>query len=336
MSSVGILGLGAALPNTIVTNEMLEKNLMTTDEWIQSRTGIRERRIASEIQSTGDLAIIAGQRALESFGSRDIQLVLLATTTPDFICPATAPYVSAKIGLGTIPAMDISAVCSGFIYALNLAMAIVKSNQAKNVLVIAAEKFSSLIDPNDKNTAVLFGDGAGAVVVGRIPKGTPGELYDSVLYADGNLSEVIQVKGGGSRYPLRFGSEPDFYSLNKFFAMEGKKVFSAAVTAMASSIKDIMEKVGWKSDDINWLISHQANKRILQSLCDIVGFPSDKAYIHLDKVGNTSAASIPLALAAGSALFKPGDKMILSAFGGGVTWGAVALSWPNIAVIDPH
>lgn len=332
--AAGIVGLGGYLPELVVTNAMLSSRLDTSDEWILSRTGIAERRVAAEGQSTSDLAIEAGLRALRSAGRRPVQALVLATTTPDFRCPATGPYVASQLGLGQIPAFDVSAVCSGFIYAMSVAVAFVRSGQYESVLVVAAEKFSTLIDPDDRNTACLFGDGAGAVVVSRVPAGSPGEILSVGLQSDGRLEGLIKIEAGGSRHPIW----PDQLSVLQrealFLRMQGQDVFTAAVTSMASAVTDILQSVGWSLDDVNWLVGHQANKRILNLLSKSLGLPPEKACVHLDEAGNTAGASIPLALTAKSGQFQTGDRMVLTSFGAGATWGALAMTWPEMPVVE--
>jgi len=325
-----LLGIGGYVPQTIITNQDLEYRLDTSDEWIQSRTGIRMRRQVSDGESTSDLAIQAGRRALDSAGNPDIDLVILATTTPDHPCPATAPYVASKLGLGDVPAYDLAAVCSGFIFALAQANAAVLSGQSHNVLVIGADAFSSIINPEDRNTAVIFGDGAGAVVIGPSYDQQSDGLSAFELRSDGSQKDLIMVAAGGAQIPLRDSTSDS----DRFFAMKGKEVFSKAVNAMSSSSRTALEKSKWKAKDVDWLVAHQANQRILNCVSTALNIPSEKAVVHLDRVGNTSAASIPLALADHASSFKEGDRILLTAFGGGATWGAATLTWPNISVAE--
>lgn len=330
----GITGVGGYLPEEVVTNAMLAARLDTTDEWIRARTGIIERRRATPSQATSDLAVEAGRRALSSAGNPPVQALVLATTTPDHRCPATAPYVAARLGLGQIPAFDVSAVCSGFLYAMSVATAFVNSGQFGSVLVVAAEKFTTLIDQEDRNTACLFGDGAGAVVVGAVPRGSPGEILASTLGSDGTREHFIKINAGGSRSPGVPGGDPTQARSDHFLAMLGQDVFASAVTAMSSSVADILGAVGWQRADVDWLVGHQANRRILDVVCKSLGIPIERACVHLDQVGNTAGASIPLALAAKSKQFDIGDKLVLTAFGAGATWGALAMTWPDVASID--
>lgn len=242
---------------------------------------------------------------------------------------------AAALGLGLIPAFDASAVCSGFLYALSVATAFVRSGQYESVLVVAAEKFSSLIDPQDRNTACLFGDGAGAVIVARVPAGCPGEIRAVSLASDGRLEGLIKINAGGSRDPL--GPEPASARprADLFLGMQGQEVFNAAVTSTAASVNNILGTVGWSCSDLDWLVGHQANLRILNLLCKTLGLPAQKACVHLDAAGNTAAASIPLAMAAKCAQFQPGPRMVLTSCGAGATWGALAMIWPELPTVEP-
>lgn len=331
-SAAVLQGLGGYVPTSEVTNFDLEDRLDTSDEWIRTRTGIRTRRLAGKDEATSDMATEAGRRALESAGNPDIDLVILATTTPDHPCPATAPAVANRLGLGTAAAFDLAAVCSGFIYALAQANAAVLSGQHQSVLVIGADTFSAIINPQDRNTAIIFGDGAGAVVVGAGSEGQPGQLSAFDLHSDGSCQDLIKVNAGGSRMPVHSGTG----DADRYFAMQGKEVFVQAVTSMAESSRTVLEKSNWQPEDVDWLIAHQANQRILNRVAGVLGIAPERAVIHLDRVGNTSAASIPLALADHARRFSQGERLLLTAFGGGTTWGAATLTWPDIAVTDPQ
>lgn len=330
--SVVVSGLGGYVPSNVVTNQDLESRLDTTDEWIKTRTGITSRRFVSEGIATSDMAVEAGIRALASAGTTDVDLVILATTTPDHPCPATAPAVASRLGLGTIPAFDLGAVCSGFIYALEQANAAILSGQHQTVMVIGADTFSSILDPTDRGTAIIFGDGAGAMVLSAGEQGQPGELSAFNTRSDGTCQDLIKVRAGGSRFPSRANTE----EADRYFAMQGKEVFAKAVQAMVGSSKEVLDETGWTPQDIDWLVAHQANQRILTRVAGVLGVPSEKAVVHLDRVGNTSAASIPLALADHAVTMAPEDKVLLTAFGGGTTWGAATLTWPAIEVLAPE
>ncbi|GHD05033.1 beta-ketoacyl-ACP synthase III [Zhihengliuella salsuginis] len=317
-----VRGLGGALPRRVITNEDLSVTLDTSDEWIRRRTGIVERRHADESESTSALATTAARRALDSAGVDSADLLILATSTPDQICPATAPKVAANLGLDGIAAYDISAVCSGYIYALATASWAIGSGAVGSALVVGADTFTRLLDPADRTTSVIFGDGAGAAFLSAGSADEPGAILASTLHADGTGETLIQVpRGAGS-----------------FFEMQGKEVFERAVSAMSDSVNTVLARVGWATEDVDSLVAHQANRRILNTVASVTGIPESKAEVHLDRVGNTSAASIPLAMtdAAVKGHRTPGDKAVLTAFGGGTTWGAAAMTWPSISVLDPH
>ncbi|MEV5387738.1 beta-ketoacyl-ACP synthase III [Streptomyces sp. NPDC052721] len=332
MSGAGVLaGLGTALPARLVTNEELSRHLDTDDEWIRSRTGIRQR-YWSDGASTGDLAVEAGRRALKAAGTDTVDLVVLATTTPDHPCPATAPDVAARLGLNGVAAYDVAAVCSGFVYALASAAAHITAGLAGSALVIGSETYSTILDPQDRTTSVIFGDGAGAAVLRSGSVDEQGAFLGFDLGSDGALKDLIMIPGGGSRE--RAGAvrpEP----AGTYFTMQGKPVFRHAVTRMASSADALLGRTGWSPASVDWFVGHQANARILHAVADQLGIDGERAVIDLDRVGNTSAASIPLALsrAVGEGLLWPGARVLLSAFGGGVTWGSTALLWPDITAL---
>ncbi|SEN90434.1 beta-ketoacyl-ACP synthase III [Actinacidiphila rubida] len=325
-------GLGTALPPRVVTNAELADRLDTSDEWIRSRTGISERRMVAPGVATSDLAVEAGERALKSANVHEVDLVVVATTTPDHPCPATAPDVASRLGLGPVPAYDMAAVCSGFVYALSGAAGAIASRQAGRVLVIGSETFSSIISPEDRSTAVIFGDGAGAVVLRAGSAGEPGSLLGFDLGSDGALADLIKIPGSGSRQRAT-GLPPD--PDDSWFTMQGRPVFTNAVKRMAGSADALLKRIGWPVDSVDRFVGHQANVRILHAVAEQLGVPADRAVINLDKVGNTSAASIPLAMGAAVADgdLAPGDRVLISAFGGGVTWGSAALVWPDLTAL---
>lgn len=325
-------GLGTALPPRVVTNAELAERLDTSDEWIRTRTGISERRMADPGTATSDLAVAAGERALKSANTSEVDLVVVATTTPDHPCPATAPDVASRLGLGPVPAYDMAAVCSGFVYALAGAAGAIASGQAGRVLVIGAETFTSIIRPDDRSTAVIFGDGAGAVVLRAGTADEPGALLGFDLGSDGALADLIKIPGGGSRQRAT-GLPPD--PDDSWFTMQGRPVFTNAVKRMAGSAGALLERIGWQVDSVDRFVGHQANVRILHAVAEQLGVPTERAVINLDKVGNTSAASIPLALGSASAGddLAPGDRVLISAFGGGLTWGSTALVWPSVTAL---
>ncbi|MCX5170254.1 beta-ketoacyl-ACP synthase III [Streptomyces antibioticus] len=335
-TAVALVGLGSYLPPQRISNETLCARLDTTDEWITSRTGIKNRHWAGPGVATGDLAVEAGHRALKSAGLEPgtgaVDLVVLATTTPDNPCPATAPDVASRLGLGHVPAYDIAAVCSGFLYALAAASAHIHTGLAKRALVIGAETYSTILNPADRTTNVIFGDGAGAVVLSAVPADEGdgnGLLLDMDLGSDGTGRNLITIPAGGSR---QRATTPVPADDEQYFTMQGKKVFTQAVNRMTQSSRTVLDRLGWSADQVDWLVGHQANVRILNSVARGLGIPEERAVINLDKVGNTSAASIPLALAdaAADGSLRPGARVLLTAFGGGLTWGSVALTWPDI------
>ena len=318
-----IRGCGAYLPEKIVTNEDLSKIVDTTDEWIVERTGIHERRMAAEGEKTSDLAIAASKNALEVAGldARDIDLIILATSTPDNTFPASAVAVQAALGINHGAAFDMQAVCSGFVYALAAADNFIKSGQYRRALVIGAETFSRILDFTDRTTCVLFGDGAGAVVVeGQQATGKPKErgIMGSILRSDGRYKDLLYVDGG-----------PSSTGTVGHLRMQGKEVFRFAVTAIADVISDTLKAHDLAAADIDWFVPHQANKRILDGTAKKLGISPDKIVMTLAIHGNTSAASIPLALETAQldGRLKQGDLVLMEAMGGGFTWGSVLARW---------
>ncbi len=330
-----ITGLGAAVPPNVVTNDMLAERMDTSDEWIFTRTGIRQRHVIDPGSATSDLAVEAGSKALKSAalaGVEDVDMVIVATTTPDHPCPATAPDVASRLGLGTVAAFDVAAVCSGFVYGLGIGSAAITGGLAERVLVIGAETFSTILNPQDRTTGVIFGDGAGAVVLRPGTPDEPGAISALDLGSDGRLRELIIVEAGGSRQRST-GLPPA--EADSYFAMQGAVVFRTAVQRMAESVTTTLSRAGWPLDSLDWLVGHQANVRILHTLADLLRLPREQAVVNIDRVGNTSAASIPLALADAAAAntFAVGDRIALTAFGGGVTWGSATFTWPDITVV---
>lgn len=337
MSRAAVLtGLGAHLPDHRVTNADLAARLDTDDEWIVSRTGIRERRWCDKGVSTGDLAVEAGMRALKSArlaeGAR-IDLLILATTTPDHPCPATAPNVASRIGLVGATAYDLAAVCSGFVYALEAAANAIEAGRAAHALVIGAETYSTILNPADRATSVIFGDGAGAVVLRRGEDDEPGAIAGFELGSDGSRHDRIAIPAGGSRQRSD-RREPE--AAERYFTMRGREVFTAAVEHMSGAARTLAERLSWPLETVDHLIGHQANVRILRAVGEQLGIGPERVAINLDRVGNTSAASIPLAMADAADRFEPGDRLLLTAFGGGLTWGAAALTWPDLGATDTH
>ncbi|MGW4113374.1 beta-ketoacyl-ACP synthase III [Actinosynnema sp. NPDC004786] len=306
-----ILGVGASLPPRIVTNDDLAARLDTSDQWIRSRTGIGARRWVEPGTTTSDLAADAGARALRSAGTSTVDAVIVATTTPDRTCPAVAPDVAARLGQVGVPAHDVAAVCTGFLYGLANAVGLIASGAARTVLLIAAETFSTILDPHDRGTAVIFGDGAGAVVVGE----GEGGIGPCVLGSDGRGADLIQVPAGEDH-----------------FRMSGKEVFRHAVERMSEVGLEALARAGLGPDDVDHLAPHQANRRICDAVAHRLGIDGARVLSDLDAVGNTAAASIPVLLAdaAAAGRLKPGDRVLTVAFGGGLTWGAATLVWPDV------
>ncbi|MFF9492660.1 beta-ketoacyl-ACP synthase III [Streptomyces flaveolus] len=335
--SAVLAGLGAWVPRNVVTNDELARVLDTSDEWIRSRTGIRRRHVISPGESTGDLAVEAGLRALASAapsggadgGDRAADAVVLATSTPDRPCPATAPEVASRLGLGGVAAFDVSAVCSGFVYALGVSGALITSGAAERVLVVGADTFSTILDPGDRTTRAVFGDGAGAVLLRAGRPAERGALCGLTLGSDGTRSDLIQVPGGGSR--RRSAGEPA-READTYFTMAGRPVFGQAVRRMADSVRAAAGELGWSVTDVDRVVLHQANARITAAVADRLDLPVDRFPSNIGQVGNTVAASIPLALAdaAQDGVLRPGHRVVLCGFGGGLTWGAVALEWPQV------
>ena len=322
---VGILGLGMYLPEKVLTNKDLEKMVDTTDEWIVTRTGIRERRIARQDEATSDMAAEAARKALKDAGLKpeDLDLIIVATITPDMFFPATACLVQEKIGARTVPAFDLSVACSGFIYGLAIANQFISSGTYKYALVIAAEKLSAITDWSDRSTCVLFGDGAGAAVLGPVEKGG---ILSAYLGANGKQGDLIKLPAGGSRIPATRKSIEDKLH---FIKMNGAELFKHAVKVMAEAALQATKPLGLKAEDISLVIPHQANIRILNAVAKRMGLTEDKIYLNIERYGNMSAASSAVALAEAvqNGRIKKGDKILLDAFGGGLTWGAIVIEW---------
>lgn len=324
-----LTGVGGCLPPTAVGNGELAARLDSSDAWIRSRTGIRQRYFAAPGTATSDLAVGAGAKALKSSGTPVVDAVLLATTTPDRPCPATAPTVAARLGLTGTAAFDVSAVCTGFVYALAAAAGLIAAGAADRVLVIGAETFSTLLDPADRSTSVIFGDGAGAVVLRAGDPGEAGALGPFDLGSDGGREDLITVPAGGSRQRLS-GVPPQ--PADRYFTMDGKEVFRHAVQRMSASARAVLDRAGWAPRDVDHLVGHQANLRITNHVADEIGIPRPRCFSNIADVGNTAAASIPLALdqAHHDGVLRAGGRVLLTAFGGGLTWGSTVLTWPRL------
>jgi len=309
-----IVGTGSCLPVKIISNEDLAKTIDTSDEWIRTRTGIRQRHIAEPGEASSDLALRAAQQAISAAGiaATDIELIIVATSTPDFIFPSTACLLQAKLGVKRCPAFDVQAVCSGFVYGLDIADKFIRSGKYRHALVVGSEVFSRILDWNDRGTCVLFGDGAGAVVLAA---GTKPGVHASVLHADGSQAGILSTPGqicGG-----KVTGDP-------FLRMDGQAVFKLAVRVLDEVARETLALCGMQPADIDWLIPHQANVRILEATAKRLGIDPAKVIITVDRHANTSAASVPLALdtAVRDGRIRPGHKVLLQGVGGGFTWGA--------------
>ncbi|MER6997778.1 beta-ketoacyl-ACP synthase III [Streptomyces sp. NPDC000410] len=327
-----ICGLGTWVPPRVVTNDMLAAELDTSDEWIRTRTGITRRHVVNPGVSTGHLATEAGRRALESAGVTGVDVVVVATSTPDRPCPATAPVVASRLGLSGVAAFDVAAVCTGFVYGLATAAGLIGTSVAKTALVIGADTFSTILDPGDRTTRVIFGDGAGAVVLRAGDHEEAGALRGFDLGSDGRGVDLITVPAGGSE---QRGSGVTAEEADTYFHMDGPQVFARAVRHMTSSVRSVLKDVAWDAEDIDHVVPHQANVRILDACARELGVSADRVVKNVDRVGNTVAASIPLALADASAdgRLEAGQRVVLTGFGGGLSWGSAALTWPGITAV---
>ncbi|MFH1878731.1 MAG: beta-ketoacyl-ACP synthase III [Candidatus Omnitrophota bacterium] len=326
MKKTGIIGVGKYLPEHVLTNADLERMVDTTDEWITTRTGIKQRRIAEDNKATSDMAVNASKAALEHAGLRpeDIDLIIVATITPDMFFPSTACQLQYKLGARSVPAFDISVACSGYIYGLAIADQFIKNGMYKYALVVASEKLSTVTDWEDRSTCVLFGDGAGAAILGPVEKGG---ILGVSLGADGSKGDLLQLPAGGSRMPASIKTVENKLHTIK---MEGNILFRHAVKIMADAALAVTEPLGLKGEDIDLIIPHQANKRILYALAKRMGVdPDEKVYLNIHKYGNMSAASSAVALteAVEEGRIKRGDMILMDAFGGGLTWGALVIKW---------
>lgn len=321
-----ITGVGSYLPDRILTNADLEKMVATSDEWITSRTGIKERRIAADNEFTSDLAAHAARRALQQANvpPEKVDLIIVATITPDMPFPATACLVQQKIGAVNAAAFDLEAACSGFIYALEIGQQFIMSRTMDTVVVIGAEKLSAIVDWMDRNTCVLFGDGAGAVVLQNRPQSHG--LLATCMGADGGKAALLMLPGGGSRHPA---TEDTVAARLHYLRMDGKETYKNAVTAMQQAAQQALAKCGLVVNDIACIIAHQANRRIIDAVADRLGARPEQVFINLHKYGNTSAASVAIALdeAVRTGRVRRGDLILLMVFGAGLTWGAAVIEW---------
>lgn len=329
-----LTGIGGFLPPRAVTNDDLSRTLDTSDEWIRTRTGVRERRMVSDGLSTGSLAVEAGARAMRSAGVSGVDAVVVATTSPERLCPAVAPEVASRLGLGTVAAFDLTSACSGFLYGLATAAGLIDSGTADTVLFIGSEAFTTLVNQEDRATAPIFGDGAGAVVLRRGKPDEPGAFGPFDLGSDGTLADLLAIPAGGSRQRsadagLGHGTVP---AADWYLRMEGRPLYTQAVERMTQSALTVLKRADWPVADVDWFAGHQANLRIVRAVAEELELPEERVAVNIDRVGNTLAASVPLLLndyAARGAL-RPGQRVLLSAFGAGLSWGSTVLVWPDI------
>lgn len=331
MPNAAVTGLGVYLPSKILTNRDLEKLVDTSDEWIRQRTGIIERRIAGPDETTFSMAAAASQQALQNahLSPENLDLIICATLIPEYPFPSTASLVQHAIGANRAGAFDLEAACAGFVYALSVARAYIKSGMAKNVLVIGSETMSRVIDWKDRTTCVLFGDGAGAIVIQASEDSSVGDIESTVLMSDGAKADCLIIPGGGSRNP---SSQETIAAGLHYIKMNGPEVYKSAVRGMATASLEALRQADVKLEDLDLLIAHQANARIIEGVAKRLNVPEQKVYQNLQRYGNTSAASIPIALydAVTEQRLRPGMRVAVSGFGGGFSWGAAVIRWGNI------
>jgi 3-oxoacyl-[acyl-carrier-protein] synthase III len=324
--TVSIIGTGSYLPERILTNRELEKIVETSDEWIRTRTGIGERRIAAPEEATSDMATNAALAAMSQarVSAEQIDLIIVATVTPDMFFPATACWVQKKLGAIRAACFDVSAACSGFIYAMEIAQQFISNHVYNTVLIIGADKLSSIVDWSDRNTCVLFGDGAGAAILRN--RGASHGVIATHMGSDGEFTDILFMPGGGSRCPITSANVDQKLNTIK---MLGKETYKQAVTAMSDAADRALESAGLKYEDIACVIPHQANMRIIEAIAHRMSLPVDKFYVNLEKYGNTSAAAVAIALdeAHRNGRFKIGDYILLVVFGGGLTWASSVIQW---------
>ena len=324
---VTLAATGSYVPERVLTNADLESMVETSNEWIIERTGIQERRIAAEGEYTSHMATKAAQRALEASGlaPEELDLIIMATITPDTPTPATSCYVQQNIGAVNAVAFDVSAACSGYLYSLKIASGLIGAGLFKNVMIIAAEKLSSVVNWEDRSTCVLFGDGAGAAILRPAQEGE-GRILATDIGTDGAQNELLSIPGGGSACPITTDNVNEKLAT---LAMRGNEVFRHAVNRMKNSANNVIAAAGLQPEDIDLIIPHQANLRIINAIGSRLAIPEDRVFVNLHKYGNTSAASIPIAMdeAVKSGRIKKGDKIILVAFGAGLTWASAAIEW---------
>ena len=323
--TAAITGINAYVPDYILTNKELEKIVDTNDEWITSRTGIKERRI---LKGEGKGASILGINAVNGLLNKtnikavDVDLIICATATPDMLFPSTACIIANKVGASNAFAYDLMAACSGFLFALSTASKFIETGTYKKIIVVGADKMSSIVDYTDRATCIIFGDGAGAVMLEPSTEGNG--IQDSILKSDGAGSEFLHMKAGGSALPA---SHETIEARKHFVFQEGQSVFKAAVTSMADVSEEIMKRTNLTSEDVAWLVPHQANQRIIDATARRMGVGNEKVMLNIERYGNTTNGTIPLCLWEWEDKLKKGDNLILAAFGGGFTWGSIYLKW---------
>jgi len=324
--TVSIIGTGSYLPERVLSNDDLTKMVETSDEWIVTRTGIRERRVCAEGEATSDLAANAARAALENAGIpvEEVDLIIVATVTPDMFFPSTACFVQQKIGAKNAACFDVSAACAGFLYALEIAQQFITSHTYDTVLVIGADKLTSIVDWKDRNTCVLFGDGAGAAVLRH--RGGGHGVISTFMASDGGLSDILYIPGGGSRFPA---TDPATGERHNCIKMNGKETYKHAVTSMLDAAQKVLAEANLDPDDLACIIPHQANLRIIEAIADRMKVPMERFMINLDRYGNTSAAAVAIALdeANRTGRMKVGDYVLLVVFGGGLTWASSVIQW---------
>jgi 3-oxoacyl-[acyl-carrier-protein] synthase III len=321
-----ITGWGMSAPDRVMTNDDISKLVDTNDAWIRERTGIRERRIARDDQFPSTLGVEASIKALTVANLRptDLDLIICSTSSPEYIFPATACLIQDQLGASKAGAFDLLAACSGFIYALNMGAQAIRSGSIKSALIIGSETLSRFVNWKDRNTCILFGDGAGAFVLQASDQ--PGGVLSAVMHSDGSGGDLLSIEAGGSRYPA---TEATIVQGQHFVQMDGKEVFRFATRVMASATQEVLACAGLKLEDVRWIIPHQANIRIIEAAARGLKLPMDRFIVNLERYGNTSTASIPMAMveALEKGQIKPGQKIVMVGFGGGLTWGALAAEW---------
>jgi len=323
-----VAGIGAYLPERVLSNEDLEKMVETSHQWIVERTGIERRHIAAPEQCTSDLCLEASLKALADakISAKDIDMIIVGTVTGDYQMPSTACYLQSKLGAGNVMAFDLNAACSGFIYGLSIADQFIRTGMYKNILVVGAEVLSRFVNYKDRETCILFGDGAGAWVVSRAEAGQSNVIESTHPHADGSLADLLMVPGGGSKMP----QSHDVIDKNlQYVTMRGREIFKHAVRTMATSCREALEANNVKPEQVDWIVPHQANKRIIEAVASQFDFPMERVIVYLQETGNTSAATIPLAFewAVRNGKIKRGQTILLTAFGAGLTSGSVLLRY---------